>query len=200
MRVLKKIIKKIINSKRTKKPLFMNHNPIYNKYEIGIFTYGRPKVLDWNQGTTLKVGKFCSIAADVKIFLGGNHRHDWVTTYPFNKVFDEYDNIEGHPHSKGSVIIGNDVWIGNGAVILSGVKIGDGAVVSAGAVVTKDVKPYSIMAGNPAKEIKNRFNNEIVEALLIIKWWNWDLRKIKENVRELQSDKIDDFIKRNYNI
>ena len=86
------------------------------------------KILSWGENTKLKIGKFCSIADNVTIFLGGEHRNDWVSTYPFNALLKNYEHIEGHPKSKGDVIIGNDVWIGSRVVILSGVKIGDGAI------------------------------------------------------------------------
>lgn len=121
-----------------------------SRYEVGRGTYGNPTVLHWGEPTTLKVGCFCSIAADVKIFLGGNHRTDWITTYPFPAFWKSAAHIKGHPSSRGDVIIGHDVWIGEGAVILSGVRIGNGAVVAASAVVTRDVPPYGIVAGNPA--------------------------------------------------
>lgn len=125
--------------------------------EIGDFTYGKPKILYYDASTKLKIGKFCSISDEVTIVLGGNHRYDWVTTYPFSALYKEWpeaSGIIGHPASKGDIVIGNDVWIGFGSIILSGVKIGDGAVIGAGSVVTKDVLPYTIAGGNPAVEIK----------------------------------------------
>lgn len=168
--------------------MFTNKNIDYNKYQVGEFTYGTPKVLDWGEGATLVIGKFCSIADDVTIFLGGNHRTDWVSTYPFNVLNDEFPNakeIKGHPISKGDVIIGNDVWIGKGASILSGVLIGDGAVIGAETVVTKDVEPYSICVGNPGKVIKKRFSDYEIELLLKIKWWDWSTKKINEEIEFL---------------
>jgi acetyltransferase-like isoleucine patch superfamily enzyme len=107
-----------------------------------------------NEGTTLEIGAFCSIASGVKIFLGGEHRVDWVTTYPFNALWEQSSHFKGHPKSKGDVIIGNDVWIGFESVILSGIKIGDGAVVGTRSVVTQDIPPSAIIFGNCAKVLR----------------------------------------------
>ena len=163
--------------------------------EIGDFTYGNPKVLSWGEGTKLEIGKFCSIADDVIILLGGEHRIDWITTYPFNVLLKSYDHIKGHPKSKGDVKIGNDVWIGTGSVILSGVTIGDGAVIGAYSLITRDVEPYSIVGGNPGKHIKYRFNKNIINKLLEIKWWDKELDEIAEMVPLLQSQNMPKFIK-----
>ena len=130
----------------------------YPQYKIGRGTYGYPEIFSWNEGATLQIGAFCSIASGVKLFLGGEHRVDWVTTYPFNVLWESGRHITGHPRTKGDVIIGNDVWIGTEAVILSGVRIGDGAVVAARAVVTKDMEPYAIYGGNPALAAKENKN------------------------------------------
>lgn len=190
-RLLRKMFKKML--------LFMQNEekPFYTKdilknydYEIGCYTYGNPNVLDWKEGTTLKIGNFCSIAENVKIFLGGNHRIDWVSTYPFSVVEDfhlDAKNIKGHTATKGNVIIGNDVWIGHSATILSGVTIGDGAVVAANSVITKNIGPYEIWAGNPAKLIKKRFSEEIIEKLIFEKWWYWPSEKIKKNIQNLNN-------------
>lgn len=169
-------------------------------FEIGDYTYGCPNVMYWDESTRLHIGRFCSIADGVTILLGGNHRMDWVTTYPFNVLFEPFpnaDNIKGHPATKGDVWIGNDVWIGHGATILSGVHIGDGAVIGAEAIVTKDVSPYSVVVGNPAKEIMKRFNEETIKALLEIKWWEWDEDKINNEIELLCSDDTYKFIERN---
>ena len=164
-----------------------------DNYEIGDYTYGLPKVFEWGEGAKLKIGKFCSIAEDVKIFLGGNHRTDWITTYPLMEIFKDWEEakgVTGHPATKGNIVIGNDVWIGNGAVILSGVSVGDGAVIGASAVVSKNVDPYSLVVGNPAVEVKKRFNKKTIDDLLRLQWWNWPLEKIKKNVSLLCSDNI----------
>ncbi len=178
------------------KPFFMIENKKYSKYEIGEWTYGNPRVRSWHEGTTFKVGRFCSIADGVIILLGGDHRIDWVTTYPFNHVFPKAQGFTGHPRSKGDVIVGNDVWIGRDALILSGVAIGNGAVVAARSVVTEDVMPYSIVAGNPAKFIRFRFSKRIIADLQEIAWWNWPLVKIEEAWPLLLSSDIEAFIAR----
>jgi acetyltransferase-like isoleucine patch superfamily enzyme len=165
-----------------------------SKFEIGDYTYGKPKIWSWKEGRIVKIGRFCSIAAGVNIFLGGEHRIDWVTTYPFNVIFKNAKHFQGHPASKGDVIIGNDVWIGTEAAILSGVQIGNGAVIGAYSVVTKDVPSYAIVAGNPARLIKFRFSEEVIKELENIAWWNWPLEKIQEAYPLLLSKEISEFI------
>lgn len=160
---------------------FMNRNPAYAKYQIGDYTYGFPDVLDSNVGPTLRIGKFCSFAFNVKILLSAEHQISSISTYPFD-VF--WSGVNGPP-SKGDVSIGNDVWIGCGATILSGVTIGDGAVIGANAVVTKDVPAYSVVAGNPARIIRYRFSPAEIENLLLIRWWDWPIRKIRREVPRL---------------
>lgn len=174
--------------------LFLNQNEGYQQYDIGDWTYGAPTVLSWGEGANLRIGRFCSIADGVEIMLGGEHRSDWVTTYPFNVLCEQAYCFTGHPATKGDVIIGNDVWIGRKALILSGVTIGDGAVIGAYSVVAKDIGPYSIVAGNPAKLYRLRFDEQTVAALLRIAWWEWPLEKIAEAWPLLLSNKIHEFI------
>jgi acetyltransferase-like isoleucine patch superfamily enzyme len=152
--------------------------------QVGKYTYGHQNITaSWPNMATLKIGKFCSIAIRCTIFLGGNHRVDRITTYPFGTIytdiFPEFDG-SGHPSTKGDVIIGNDVWIGAHVTIMSGIKIGDGAVIAAHSHVVKDVKPYSIVGGNPAKHIKYRFEEEQIEKLIKLKWWDLDDKIINE--------------------
>ena len=175
-------------------------NPKLSMYSIGKFSYGdpAPTVLAGNPQATLRIGNFCSIAANVTILLGSEHRPDWVTTYPFNMILDEFREIKGHPATRGSVKIGNDVWIGMNATILNGVNIADGAVIGACSVVTKDVEPYTIVAGNPARVIRERFDQETINKLLRIKWWDWSIERVKENMPLLLSNRIEEFIKKNY--
>jgi len=167
-----------------------------DRHKIGEYTYGKPRVIFGGKKRSLTIGKYCSISAGVVIFLGGDHRIDWLSTYPFPLLWTAAKSIPGHPSTKGDVIIGNDVWIGYGATILSGVKIGDGAVIGTGSVVSKDVPPYAIVAGNPAQVIRHRFDAETVQELLRIKWWNWPEEKVKENIDLICSDSIDAFIKK----
>ncbi len=164
------------------------------RVEIGEYSYGKPRVLHWQEETKLKMGKFCSISDEVTIFLGGNHRADWLTTYPFPGLTGEWPeakDIKNHNISKGDVVIGSDVWIGYGASIISGVTIGDGAVIGAYALVTKDVAPYAIVGGNPAKEIRKRFDDQTIERLLKMSWWNWPIEKIKTQLDILCSNNVD---------
>lgn len=173
---------------------FTRDHPRYAKYQIGEYTYGFPTVFDWNQGTTLKIGKFCSIAGGVKIFLGGNHRTDWLTTYPFPEFFHKALFNTEYVATKGSVVIGNDVWIGAEAIILSGVTVGDGAVIGAGSVVTQAVPPYAVVGGNPVQVLKMRFSEDQIQKLLKIRWWDWPIEKIMTHLPLLLSPKVNDFI------
>lgn len=175
--------------------IFLNQNNLYQDYNIGDWTYGSPTILSWGEGASLKIGRFCSIANGVEIMLGREHRTDWVTTYPFNVLCEQAQHFTGHPKSKGDVVVGNDVWIGNKALILSGVKIGDGAVIGAGSIVTKDVAPYAIVAGNPAKLCRFRFDTQTITELLQIAWWDWPYEKIMEAWPLLLSSNVCDFIR-----
>ncbi len=165
---------------------------------VGKYTYGTPNIYWNNNEAKLKIGNFCSIPKNVNIYLGGNHRIDWVTTYPFghiNKdVFNQF-NGEGHPSTKGDVIIGNDVWIGEDVTIMSGITVGDGAVIANNSHVVKNVEPYTLVGGNPAKLIRYRFTPEQIEKLLEIKWWYWDDAKINHFTPLLCNPNIDEFIK-----
>jgi len=139
-------------------------------------------------GDKLIIGKFTMIASDVIFFMNGaNHLTDAISSYPFS-IFGENwsDAMEGKVFpNKGDTVIGNDVWIGYKATIMPGVTIGDGAVIAAHSVVIKDVAPYSIVGGNPAKVIKKRFSTEKIEKLLELKWWDWDVEKITRHVKDL---------------
>lgn len=164
----------------------------------GKYSYGMVNIIWNNDKAKLVVGNFCSIAQNVNIYLGGNHRTDWITTYPFGHInqdkFTEFDGI-GHPSTKGDVIIGNDVWIGSNVTIMSGVTIGDGVVIASNSHVVKNAEPYSLIGGNPAKLIKYRFTTEQIEKLLEIKWWFWDDEKINKFTPFLCNKNIDEFIK-----
>lgn len=181
---LKKIIKEI------RHPYYTNQKKRFKKFDIGDYTYGKPKI--YADSTSFSMGKFCSIADDVKIYAGAEHNYNWVSSYNFSAKFACKSCVS----SKGKVEIGNDVWIGDGALILSGVKIGDGAVIGAKAVITKDVEPYSIVAGNPAKLIKYRFDEKYIDKLLEIKWWDWDIKKIEQNFDLILSENVEKFIEK----
>lgn len=148
----------------------------------------------------LIIGKYCSIACGAKfMFTSGNHKMSSLSTYPFPLFFEEWDldkkNITEAWDNEGDIIIGNDVWIGYEAVIMQGVKIGDGAIIGTRAVVTKDVLPYTIVGGIPAKEIKKRFSEETIEKLLQIQWWNWEEYRIKSNLHNIINGDVDKLIK-----
>lgn len=135
----------------------------------------------------LLIGKFCSIACGAKfLFTSANHAQKSLSTYPFPIFFEEWglpkEQVTSAWDNKGDIVIGNDVWIGYEAVILSGVHIGDGAVIGARAVVTKDVAPYTVVGGVPAKKIKLRFDEETVRRLLTLRWWDWPAEKIQRNL------------------
>lgn len=172
----------------------MAENPKFAAHKIGRGTYGSPRVLSWRDGTALEIGSFCSISDTVTIMLGGEHRVDWVTTYPFSFFFPEAAGFKGHPRTRGDVVIGNDVWIGYEALILSGVRVGNGAVVGARSVVTRDVEPYSIVAGNPARHVRFRFDEATVKALEAIAWWDWPMEKIREAWPLLLAEDVEAFI------
>lgn len=143
-------------------------------------------------GDLLIIGRFCSIAAEVRFIMnGGNHPTDWLTTYPF-PIFGsgwEAATPERWP-MKGDTIVGNDVWIGYGAIIMPGVTIGNGAIIATGSVVTKDVPAFAIVGGNPAEVIRYRFDKETVRRLEQICWWDWDVEKVTRNVRAICSADI----------
>lgn len=165
-------------------------------WRIGAHTYGAPKVYRWGGDGGLEIGAYTSIANGVEILLGGNHRTDWVTTYPFNAIRKSARHIVGHPTTRGDVRIGSDVWLAQRATIVSGVTIGDGAVVAANAVVTRDVAPYAIVGGNPAGLIRRRFPEAQIAALLRIRWWDWPDEKVNACIDQLQAGDVAGFIAR----
>ena len=164
--------------------------------EIGERTYGMPQIYsDGHSKEKVIIGKYCSIAKNVWFYLGGEHHTDWISTYPFRIMFDmENKYKDGHPFGKGDIVVGNDVWIGMNVKIFSGVHIGDGAVIGANSIVTKNVEPYTIVGGYPAKPIKKRFSDEEIEKLIAMKWWNWEEKKIKDNIDLLCSPNLKNFI------
>ena len=144
----------------------------------------------------LNIGKFCSIACGAKfLFNSANHAMESLSTYPFPLFFEEWgldrNDVADSWDNKGDIIIGNDVWIGYEAVILSGVTIGDGAIIGARAVVTRDVPPYTIVGGVPAKAIKKRFSEDTISSLLSLQWWDWSQEKIAENIAAIKGGRIE---------
>lgn len=167
---------------------FALHYP--GKYSFGVGSYGLPKIHDWDEGAGLSIGAYCSIAMGVQIFLGGHHHSEWITTYPFSAMLPDVKAIPSASFSRGDILIGNDVWLCSGCTLLSGVTIGDGAIVSAGAIVTRDVQPYSIVAGNPARHVRWRFDEPTRLALLDIAWWSWQPEEIARLAHVLCSNNI----------
>jgi len=163
--------------------------------EIGTGTYAssKPLLRRHHENNKIIIGKYCSLAHNVTIFAGGNHPLKHISTHPL-KLYFEVDDFNSWtndcPDNSETTTIGNDVWIGHEALILSGVNIGSGAIIGARSVVTKDVKPYAIVAGSPAKVIRYRFKKRIIKKLLEISWWDWDEKTIKENVDIICSDNV----------
>lgn len=171
-------------------------------YHISVekYTYGYEhiRVVSFGEGATLEIGKYCSIAVNTTIFLGGNHRHDWATTFPFAHQFPNdprVNDIMGHPATNGDVIIGNDVWIGDSATIMSGITIGDGAVIAANSHVVKDVKPYEIVGGNPAGNIRFRFDQSVIDLLMTLQWWNLPNDTILDIASELSQPPSEEILR-----
>lgn len=172
---------------------FMREKQPYAGVSVGEWTYGDPTIL-FGRDARLTIGRYCSIAEGVTILVGGEHHTEWVTTYPFNTLFEGARRFPGYPLTRGDVTIGNDVWIGHGATVLSGVTIGDGAVIAGECVVAKDVEPYAIVGGNPARHIRYRFSAQTIAALLDIAWWEWPLSAIQASWPLLLSGDVDAFI------
>ena len=173
-------------------------------FSIGEYSYGSPQIHYWkNLRARLVIGRFCSIAGGVNLFMGGNHRSAWTTTYPFAVVLESTpiwtDSVPLPPADEyeltgGDITIGNDVWIGQSATILSGVTIGDGAIIGAHAVVTKDVPAYGIVAGNPARLQKKRFDENTIGRLLRLAWWNWSIDAIRDAAPLMSMENVQAFL------
>lgn len=166
----------------------------HGQITVGAYTYGRPKVRFAESGSRLTIGRYGSIADAVEILLGGNHRTDWITTYPFPAlpgIWPEAQGIGGSHMSRGDVMIGHDVWLGSQCMVLSGVTIGTGAVVGARAVVTRDVPPYAIVAGNPARVVRMRMSEERIARVLASRWWRLPEAELRPLIPVLMSDQLD---------
>lgn len=161
---------------------------------VGKHTYGTNwmNVLVWSnhEEAKIEIGRYCSISFNLRLFLGGNHNYEWITTYPFGHTRSTENNfpqIKDHPKKASSIIIGNDVWIGRDVTIMDGVKISNGTIIAANSHVVTSTEPYSIIGGNPAKLIKKRFSDDIIDELMIIKWWDWSDDKVKKHYKTLCS-------------
>lgn len=191
----------------TKNVVFLKNvitNPLI---EVGDYTYydGRGKSEDFEKENVLfcltcrlKIGKFCQLAYGTTFIMSdANHDMQGFSTYPFfifgknNETCPEWDVRISEEH-KGDTTVGNDVWFGRECTLMPGVTISDGAIIGARAVVTKDVPPYTIVAGNPAKVVKQRFSGEMIEKLLKIQWWNWDYNRISNNLKHILGTQIEE--------
>lgn len=177
--------------------LHLAHGIRRHGWTIGATSYGAPRVRFPAEGEALSIGDYCSIADGVEIILAGNHRRDFVSTYPFSALLRQWPEAADLPVNavgKGGVHIGSDVWIGSGALILSGVRIGHGAIVAARAVVARDVAPYAIAAGNPAHMIGKRFDDERIACLLATRWWELPRTALVPLLPLIASADVDGFL------
>lgn len=165
----------------------------YPQHKIGRGTYGSPYIYYLGDPCRLEIGNYCSIAPGVTIILGVDHKTDIITTYPLGILYKSVRHMN-NSCTKGDIIIGSDVWIGYGATILSGVTIGHGAVIGANAVVSKDVAPYAVVVGNPAREVRKRFPDDVIERLLETRWWDLDEAAIDRLAPLLMGSDVEKFL------
>lgn len=167
---------------------------VYPQHAIGPFSYGDLHVPPYPGDARFTMGAYCSVASGVTVMLGGEHRPDWTTTYPFNELWPEAKSRTGHPATRGDVVIGSDVWIAREAMILSGVTIGNGAVIGARALVRADVPAYGVVAGNPAKLIKLRFEPDLIARLEAIAWWRWPRERVVRALPFMLDAEVERFV------
>ncbi|MDX2102942.1 MAG: antibiotic acetyltransferase [Alphaproteobacteria bacterium] len=175
----------------TKDQIVMEH------VTFGDFTYGAPRIFYPDADATLTVGRYCSMAHEVSFYLKMDHRPDWITTYPFSgipNIYPEVARVPGHPYTKGPIVVGNDVWIAAQVIVTSGVTIGDGAIILQGAVVTEDVPPFAIVAGNPAQVVRLRATPDQIAAMLRIRWWDWPDHVVRRRLPDLCTGDFAGFI------
>jgi len=181
-----------------KRPSILSERKDLVDHDIGRWSYGDLDVYAWSKNGRLTIGNFCSFAANTTILLGGEHRTDVTTTFPIG-VFLGGVARDAHERTKGDVTIGNDVWVGREATILSGVTIGDGAVIGAKSLVTSDVPPYSVVVGNPARVTRMRFDQDTIDRMLKLRWWEWPDEKIIREAEHLLGEDAASFLKRHIN-
>ena len=181
-----------------KKLLWYSNTTPEDRLVQGRGTYGASRatvIYDDSTAGMVRIGNYCSIAANVEFLLTGNHRTDWVTTYPIRTMYGmDGAGHDGHPWTKGDIVIGNDVWVGTGAKVLNGVTIGNGAVVAAYSVVVGDVPPYGIVAGVPATLKRFRFPEDVRDGLERTAWWDWSEDTVRERVADLCSPDVEAFV------
>lgn len=166
---------------------------LYSQVEIGEGSYGGLAINAYDRTTRLQMGKFCSVAEGVRVVLGGEHRVDWATTYPFSVIWPEIEK-SGHPATRGDVVIGNDVWLGTEALIASGTTIGDGAVVAARTLVVGRVPPYAVWGGNPGRFLRWRFAPDLCERLRALAWWDWPRERLVRALPSMLSTDVAAFV------
>lgn len=197
MKKLRRIARKIFERCGLRKtPFFIRDNPDFEHVAAGEFSYGKPLIMGWDgtPETRVTIGRFCSIADGVRMLLRVNHPIHSASTYPVAKILGVHHD-EPYEWCSGPIVIGNDVWIGQDAVIHGGVTLGHGAVVAGHAIVTTDVPPYGIVAGNPARLVKYRFDDATIQMLLEIQWWDWPMPTIREHAVLLSTGRVDRFLK-----
>jgi acetyltransferase-like isoleucine patch superfamily enzyme len=165
---------------------------------MGNMSYYAPNIVKYEGDTgRVIIGNFASVAPDADFYVGGLHRTEWVSQYGLRAMLGlPGAHEDGFTHGRGDIVVGSDTWVTNGCTVMSGVTIGDGAVVGTKAVVAKDVRPYAIVVGNPAREIRRRFSDDHIEALLRIRWWDWPTEQVKQHVDLIAGPDIDAFIAR----
>jgi acetyltransferase-like isoleucine patch superfamily enzyme len=161
---------------------------------VGAYTYSESLCIRiWGTNGLLTIGKYCSLSDDISFFLGGNHPIQNVTTSPLPLICADGES-PFNTNSNKDITVGNDVWIGSGAKLLNNITVGHGAVIGAMSVVTRDVPPYAVVAGNPARLRKFRFPIPVIAKLLDIAWWDWEPEKVKANAHLLCNESIDEFL------
>ena len=178
-----------------REPFFLRDHPDFAGLDIGAYTYGRPLLLghDDSPETRVTIGRYCSIAHGVTMMLRVGHPLDGASTYPLEQILAGGQGRD-FARSRGPIHIGHDVWIGYEALILGGVTIGNGAVIGARAVVTRDVPPYAIVAGNPARLVRSRFDPATIARLEALRWWDWPEARVRAHARELSRTPVAEFL------